>query len=65
VRVYDASPSGCRIEFVERPAVGERVWVKFDSLVAVEGYVRWIEGHVGGVEFERPLYDAVFQKLFG
>jgi hypothetical protein len=45
--------------------VGERVWVKFDSLVAVEGYVRRVEGHVGGVEFERPLYDAVFQKLFG
>ena len=25
VQVFDLSPEGCRMEFVERPAVGERV----------------------------------------
>ncbi len=63
VRVFDASPEGCKIEFIERPAVGERIWVKFDGLEALESTVRWIAGHVGGVRFERPLHAAVFQRL--
>jgi hypothetical protein len=65
VAVYDLSAEGCKVEFVERPAIGERVWVKFDQLEALEGSVRWIAGHVGGVQFERPLHDAVFQRLRG
>jgi hypothetical protein len=63
VRVFDASPQGCKIEFIERPAVGERVWVKFDGLEALSATVRWVEGHIGGVHFERPLYGAVFRRL--
>ena len=63
VRVFDASRSGCKIEFVERPSVGERVWVKFDGLEAIEATVRWVDGHYGGVEFERPLYQAVFERI--
>ena len=63
VRVFDASPEGCKIEFVERPGVGERIWVKFDGLQALEGTVRWIAGHIGGVRFELPLHKAVFQRL--
>ena len=65
VRVFDASPEGCKIEFVERPSVGEHVWVKFDSIEALEGTVRWVEDHTGGVLFTRPLHEAVFQRLFG
>jgi hypothetical protein len=63
VHVFDVSETGCKIEFIELPAVGERVWVKFDRLEALEGTVRWVENHVGGVEFERPLYKPVFEKL--
>lgn len=63
VHVFDLSPQGCKIEFVERPSVSERVWVKFDGLEALEASVRWVEGHIGGVYFERPLHEAVFQKL--
>ena len=63
VRVFDLSPKGCKIEFIERPAIGERVWVKFDTLAALEGTVRWIDGHIGGLQFERPLHDAVFRRL--
>lgn len=63
VRVFDLSVQGCKIEFVERPAIGERVWVKFDGLEGIEGAVRWIDDHIGGVLFERPLYEAVFQRL--
>src|SRR5688500_14086998 len=63
VHVFDLSPVGCKIEFVGRPAVGERVWVKSDRLEALEASVRWVDGHIGGVHFQRPLHAAVFQKL--
>ena len=63
VRVFDGSPEGCKIEFVERPAIGERVWIKFDGLEAAEGTVRWVEGHIGGVRFTHPLHEAVFRRL--
>jgi hypothetical protein len=63
VRAFDLSPSGCKIELIERPAIGERVWVKFDSIEAIEAHVRWIDGPIGGLQFARPLYDAVFRKL--
>jgi len=65
VRAFDLSPAGCKIEFIEVPSVGERVWVKFDALEALEGTVRWTEGHVGGVQFERSLYEPVFRRLVG
>jgi hypothetical protein len=63
VRAFDLSPKGCKVEFVERPALGERVWVKFDKLEALQGTIRWVEGHIGGVEFDRPLHEAVFGLL--
>jgi hypothetical protein len=65
VRIYDLSPKGCKVEFVEVPAVGERVWVKFDCLESLEATVRWTEGHTGGVQFERSLYEPVFRRLCG
>jgi len=63
VLTVDVSPSGCRIDFVDRPSVGERHWVKFDSLEALEAEVRWIEGFTAGLEFVRPIYPAVFDLM--
>jgi hypothetical protein len=63
VRAYDASPLGCKLEFVERPVLAERVWVKFEGLDALEGQVCWVNGFVVGVEFVRPMYSAVFDAL--
>ena len=63
VRAYDASPFGCKLEFVERPELAERVWVKFDGLDALEGQVCWVDGFVVGIEFVRPMYAAVFDAL--
>ena len=63
VRLFDASPEGCKIEFIDRPIIGERIWIKFDHLEAVEGSVRWIAGTTCGIQFERPLHDAVFEQL--
>jgi len=63
VRAYDASPYGCKLEFVERPELGERVWVKFEGMDALEGLVCWVDGFVAGVEFVRPIHPAVFDAL--
>jgi hypothetical protein len=63
VRAFDASPFGCKIEFVDRPELEERVWVRFDGLDAVEGLVVRIEDFVAGVEFVRPMHRAVFDAL--
>ena len=63
VRVFDASPLGCRLEFVERPQLEERVWVKFDRLDPIEGIVCWIDGFYAGIEYARPMHPAVFDSL--
>jgi hypothetical protein len=61
--VYDVSQHGCKVEFVERPALDEIVWVKFDGLEALEALVCWIDGFAVGLEFQRPLHPAVFETL--
>jgi hypothetical protein len=63
VTLFDFSRDGCKIEFVERPDVGERVWVKFESFTAIEATVRWVAGHVCGVQFERTLHEAIFEHI--
>ena len=61
--VQDASCRGCRLEFVVRPKVGESLWVKFDGLEKLAAKVCWLDGFIGGVEFESPLHPAVFAML--
>ena len=63
VRVFDASPNGCKLEFVERPMLEERVWVKFEGLDAIEGMVCWISGFTVGIQYVRPMYQAVFDAM--
>jgi hypothetical protein len=63
VRVFDVSPGGCRAEFVDRPEVGERVWVKFDGMDMIEASVCWIAGAKTGIRFARPIHGAVFDML--
>lgn len=63
VRIYDLSPDGCKAEFIERPDIGEQLWVKFDGMEALEAKVRWIVGPRAGVRFTRPLHAAVFDLL--
>lgn len=57
---YDLSRHGCKLEFVDRPSLDDRIWVKFEGLEALEALVCRIDGFVADVEFERPIHDAVF-----
>jgi hypothetical protein len=56
-------PASLQIDSIERPAVGERIGVKFDGLEAPECTVRWVADHIGGVKFGQPLREAVFSRL--
>lgn len=61
--IHDLSCAGCRLEFVERPRIEESLWIKFEGLEALESIVRWVEGDSAGVEFVKPLHEAVFDSL--
>ena len=63
VHVYDLSPEGCRAEFVERPELHERLWIKFDGLEPIGAEVRWIVGPKAGLKFLRSFHPAVFDLL--
>lgn len=63
VRVFNASRHGCKIEFVERPRVHDRVLVKFGWVEWLRATVCWTEDFVGGIEFERPIHPAVLSSL--
>lgn len=65
VTAFDVSRHGCRLEFVDRPVLDDRVWVKFDGLESLESVVCWIEGSFAGIRFVRPIHDAVFDLLIG
>lgn len=63
VRIFDASCHGCKIEFVDRPRLNERAWVKFEGMQALEATVCWVDGFIAGVKFENPIHPAVFESL--
>jgi hypothetical protein len=63
IRVSDLSPEGCKVELIDRPAIGEHVFVKFEGLEVLEAEVCWIEGPLGGLRFETPIHPAVFDML--
>ena len=63
VTVRDASPHGCKVEFVERPTLDERAWIKFEGLEPLEATVCWVKGFVAGIQFEKPIHPAVFDRL--
>lgn len=63
VRVCDISTHGCRCEFVDRPAEGEQVLVKFEGLEALAASTRWVDPPLTGVKFDRPIHPAVFDLL--
>lgn len=62
-RLFDLTPTGCKVEFVERPKPDEVLWIKFGDLSSIEATVRWVDGFYGGLEFARPIYPAVFELL--
>jgi hypothetical protein len=63
VTVYDISPTGCKVELVDKPRLEEHVLIKFVGLESLEAEVCWIEGPCAGLRFEKPIHPAVFDLL--
>ena len=63
VRVFDVSPDGCKAEFVDRPELHEHLWIRFPGMEALEASVRWIAGPCAGLQFARPIHQAVFDLM--
>lgn len=63
VTMFDLTRFGCKCEFIERPAVHERLWVKFHGLDSLEAIACWVEESCLGLKFTNPLHPAVFEML--
>jgi len=63
VRLSDVSRTGCKADFVERPRVGDHVWIKFEGLESLDAEVCWAEGFHAGLKFVNPIHPAVFDLL--
>jgi hypothetical protein len=63
LRVFDLSPTGCKIELIERPNEGEDVLVKLDGLEVLQAQVCWLDRKTAGLKFARAIHPAVFDLL--
>ncbi len=57
--ILDLSTAGCKVEFADRPAVGEFVVVKLEGMEPLEAKVCWINGRYMGLRFSKTLHPAV------
>ena len=62
-RVIDMSTNGCRIECTTQVDDDSWVWLSIAGLETQFCRVVWHCQEFIGLEFERPLSDAVFEKL--
>ncbi len=63
VTLLDLSVEGCRVELVERAAVGDLLWISLPGLETIEAAACWTDGFITGVRFKRPLHPSVFDLL--
>ena len=63
IGVNDLTPQGCRVTCPERLEVGDLVWVQLPTLESLPSWVRWASPAQSGVEFDRPLHEAVFDMM--
>lgn len=60
---HDISPLGCCLNFVDVPRQDDLLWIQLPGLEALQGRVRWVEGHRAGLHFEKPIHPAVYSLL--
>lgn len=65
VLLRNLSSSGCGIELIEPYDVDAQVITRFSKLDPLGATVRWTNGTVAGIEFNRPIHPAVFEHLLG
>lgn len=63
VEVIDLSMTGFRFETSFTLKAGQKVFVSIPGVNVLEAIVAWGRGYIYGAEFERPLYNAVFDHI--
>ena len=63
VQLLDFSALGCRIEVPVEVQQHDLTWVSLPGLESIQGHVCWVDGWIVGIEFDRPLYPAVFEAV--
>lgn len=62
--VLDLSIAGCMIDRCAMTfRAGERLLMRLPGLEYIPAKILWVEGDRVGMEFERPLHDAVLEHL--
>lgn len=61
--ILDFSPEGCRVEVPVHVEPGDAIFLSLPGLETIEGKVRWVKNWEAGVQFNRPLYPAVFDMM--
>ncbi len=63
VNILDFSPTGCRLELPERVLPNEIIWISLPGIETLQGRVAWVDDWISGVEFMKPLHQAVFTLM--
>ena len=64
VWLTDITAIGCQLVIRDGLLKGEQnVVIKFEGLEGVTGKVKWVLGTSAGIEFERPIHEAVLKYL--
>ena len=63
VQVLDLSVTGFRAATHLELLPGSDVWLKLPGLESLHGRVVWMNGHLMGCEFVRPLHPAVLSMV--
>ncbi|WP_407696144.1 PilZ domain-containing protein [Sphingomicrobium marinum] len=62
-KISDLSRAGCRLDLPYNLRVHETIYVRLPGLMDLEAVVCWVKGFSAGVEFPRPIHEAVFNHL--
>ena len=63
VNLLDFSPEGCRVDLPVRVKTGDNIWISLPGIEALQGRVCWVEEWVAGIEFDKPIHQAVFDMV--
>jgi hypothetical protein len=65
VRLYDLSPTGCRIDCSSAYILsrGDRIAFRFSEEISLSGRITWRRGAAAGVRFRGDLPKAIAQHL--
>jgi len=63
-RLFDLSPTGCRIDSSHwRLSREDEVVLEFSEEISVSGKIVWRRGNTAGVHFDDPLPEAIARHL--